>query len=142
MKNKKEVSFIKRYSILLLAFIYLLSPIQQPLLEGFHTISHALTQIDSHSHSHTVASKNNHVHDHSHSHEHKLLSFLKKVLTNTTNDHKTQSQFVKYDKHFSEENTEIEQRLLLPYIYNFFYRTSGYINYLTLELPPPKHSFT
>jgi hypothetical protein len=141
MQNNKKVKYIQRSSILLLAFLYLLSPIQQPLLEGFHKISHSIGTTKTHSHTHQVVSIN-HVHNHGHSHEHKLLSFLKKILDSTTNDHNTQSSFVKYDKHFAEENAEIEQRLLLPYKNNFFYKAIGYKNYLTLDLPPPKPLFT
>ena len=70
MFNTAFISVLKKRLLLSLAVLYLLVPLHQSLLEGFHKLSHALTHTSA-SHDHEL----DHELNRDHSHEHKAIAF-------------------------------------------------------------------
>lgn len=135
-------TFLKAFqkpAILVLAFVYLLVPLQKPLLEAFHKLEHAVLQSEV-SYSHELA----HEADVAHGHEHKAISFLSSLFSSDKNgfDGETLSKEIKFDKHFQKQYS-ISENLPNPYKKQaFFYISESYSVATSKETPPPKHYFS
>lgn len=130
---------IQKPAILVLAFVYLLVPLQKPLLEGFHKLEHAILQTDV-DYSHELA----HDADIEHGHEHKAISFLSELFSSEKNasDSEMHSKELKFDKHFQEPNFTSET-LPKPFKKSlFFFVSETYSVVPRNDTPPPRFFFS
>ncbi|PVW14101.1 hypothetical protein [Marixanthomonas spongiae] len=135
MFNTAFLSVLKKRFILSLAVLYLMVPLQRSLSEGFHRLSHALTNTSA-DHHHDL----DHQLGRDHTHEHKLISFFSELFS--TKDSPTEQdvlfQEIKYDKHLTQEYLTLKPEIPTSINHIFMYRYGTYSTPLSVQTPPPK----
>lgn len=131
-----------------LAICYLISPLKEPVLNGFHKLSHYISALklqNTHSyHSH----QHSHEHHHQHSeesktqHSHHLISFFDTIFEASKTQNEHQKSTIKYDidKHILTSNYQLNHSTLLNFYQNKWpYRFPSYECYVSRISPPPKY---
>lgn len=135
MSQPRIVHYGKHTLALGLAVLYLLAPLQQSILEGLHSISHAMHHIDSLRHHHRA----DHTLNKEHSHEHETLSLVASwfdAFQAESDDSIVVHAFI--DKHFPQ------LQHIWPYSLpsseeKYLYPTSRlYPPYVRIPTPPPQ----
>ena len=144
---------LKVYLAVFFAMLYLLSPLNEEILEISHSLAHKIEQTSakhhhSHSHSHSESHAHPHPHketkhsDHSVAHEHEVLEFINSMLEmpedkkDPIEKHKKDT----YDKHLVQQASEIYKYAERQPQNKFTYILRSYSNHLDIQPPPPEIS--
>lgn len=135
MFNTAFISILKKRFILSLAVLYLLVPLHQSLLEGFHKLSHAITHTSA-NHHHDL----DHELDREHTHEHKAIAFFNTLFStnDTGSDSDTLLLETKYDKHITQEYFHLKPVISIYTKHTFTYHYGIYYTPLSVQTPPPR----
>ena len=122
--------------MILVVVLYSIAPLHEPLLNGMHRISHAIS-------SHSAQSHHHHDSSTTHSHEHKYISFFSTLFqSDTSSDSTVLVQEIAIDKHLFTpyEQKETHTRFKTPQLFYFTSETDRV--FLELVPPPPRHVFS
>ena len=137
MLNTAFILVLKKRLLLSLAVLYLLIPLHQSLLEGFHKLSHALTHTSA-NHDHEL----DHELNRDHSHEHKAIAFFNELFSanDTDSDKEALVLEIKYDKHLTQEYFKLNPVHSIHTKHVFLYHFGNYNTSLSVQTPPPQTS--
>ncbi len=137
MRSAKTLLLLKKTSMILVVVLYSIAPLHEPLLNGIHRISHAIS-------SHSAQSHHHHDSNTTHSREHKYISFFSTLfqLDNASSDSTMLVQELAIDKHLFTpyEQKEEQKQFKTPHL--FYFTSETYRVFLDLVPPPPKHVFS
>ena len=136
MFNAAFLSILKKRFILSLAVLYLMIPLHQSLLEGFHKLSHAITHTSANHHH-----ESDHELDREHTHEHKAIAFFNTLFSPNDTDSDTTDALLletKYDKHITQDYFQLKPLLSIHTQHTFIYFYGIYYTSLSVQTPPPR----
>lgn len=133
MFNTAFLSLLKKRFILSLAVLYLMVPLHQSLLEGFHKLSHAITHTNANHHL-------DHEKDKEHTHEHKAIAFLNTLFSADETGSKNEALLLetKYDKHITQEYFQLQPVISIYTKHTFTYHYGIYYIPRSVQTPPPR----
>lgn len=132
---------MKTATIVVVAVLYGLGPLQKPLSIGFHKLEHAISNTSSdHIHSHELAHKHNLVHGHDH--DHKVLTFFNKLFSEDPHSDEQAPKELNLDKHVLQDYTFKQTRFSPRKKGQFFFLAKHYGITLHCAIPPPRDFFS
>ncbi|QIE60083.1 hypothetical protein G5B37_11060 [Rasiella rasia] len=131
------ITFLRNTTIIVVAALYCLAPLQKPLADGFHKLEHTLLNTNSH-HSHDFA----HTLDVSHTHDHKVLAFFNTLFQDDAQGNEKPVKEFKLDKHIVQQFSSEAVNILVRSEKNFNYTFEPYSVVLPYILPPPRSNFS
>ncbi len=121
----------------MLVVLYLLNPLQRPLLEGLHKVSHVISHTGS-SHQHSLK----HTMDKEHSHEHAVVGFFSKLFSSEVPQEEKIFFTTDFDKHFAKQYPLLNLPINIFTKHTFFHPSEGPKSFHARTSQPPESFFS
>lgn len=119
--------------------LYFITPLQQPLAQGFHKVAHAFIKTNSnHSHTKSHTAQHNHHDNHIETHTHELVTFFNSLFSKDSTKEQQKTKTIDLDKHILQLTVFKPKYHKPKNNQQFYWLTSKYSISISITSPPPK----